>query len=159
MINKNWMHLAVSDFKKGATDWDEDYTASIFVDGKEVVLVILKEVGLTEATARFGITCIDSWYQRLDEIAKRTEAFLTKRFLPGRQILPTELILSDIEIDGRNGTAKRLTYRFTVGGDYSDPTFRLNEFDADSIVELEIPIKNDVLVLEKSKIRATNDFD
>jgi hypothetical protein len=158
MSGKNWKNLTVRDFKKGVTEWDDDFTAKILVDGEEGVLVVLEDVGLTPEIVSFCSSCVEFWHERKSDIAKRTESYLS-RFLPGRLIQPNELLLSDLEIDGSPDQPKRLTFRYSVGGDYSNPKYRLNEFDSSSTVELDIPIRKGSLLLEKAKVGTTNDFD
>ena len=111
-----------------------------------------------DATAvKHLIDLLRGWLERLPGIASETETFL-QMFLPGRKISSNELALWDVTLYTKDGKASYAAFFFKVTGEYDNPNYSLDEFNHRSDVELQYPIKDNVIDWLNGYIEATNDF-
>lgn len=154
---KNWNKLTVADFQLDNPDWESDYpTARVDFLGLEVALDVPDLEEVTDNEVAIFKSAIEAWGTRADAIAKETETFL-QRFLPGRKIDAKEILLECVSIEGDDEPTE-CTFSFTVDGDYSDPSYQLDEFDSSSVVEYQYSIEGGKINWDNPFRSTTNDF-
>ena|GEM_PF-2870543 len=157
-VVKRWQELTISDFEIQNPDWIPSLQAVVIVTGAEVTLMVDdKEVVDQQTVEAFALLLAD-WQSRLSETASYTQEYL-QSFLPGRTVSPSEIKLWGLTIYHTDGKANSASFHYNVTGEYDGESYRLDEFDSESVVEFRVPIAAGEFEWSNHSIAATNDFD
>jgi len=154
---KDWPQLDCSDFESADSE-DASPTATISFQGADVTLTIDDASEANDSAVQLFHELLSGWEKRLDKITKKTEKYV-QVFLPGRKIAPRELALWGLTLYTDDGDPTAATFHFHVTGEYIGSKYKLDQFDQESVVELQYPIDDNSIEWSSGELAATNDFD
>ncbi len=158
MPNSDWKKLDATDFAVANPDWIPELQATVDLQDAPVTLSIDGTLEMSSDYAECFKTLIEGWMTNRESIAQQTENHLD-RFLPGRKVRSDELLIWGITLRVDLDTADAASFFYRVGGDYSSPAYKLDEFDGRSVIELSCCIDDGVVDWKNPDIATTNDFD
>lgn len=157
-MSEEWRELKTTDFVVRPGTY-QGPSAHVTIEAQPVSLQIDDEVVTPEILELFK-SIIGYWIEDRKEIAKQIEKHL-QSFLPGKRVDSQDLLLFDITVYCDDDTQRPncCCLSHTIAGEYVEKGLKLEQFDAESCVEVSFDIVDSTVQWNELTIDINNDLD